>query len=124
MTESFFTKCEKDYLKLLNAKKSKMEINDEDLECAWDCFETARLYFEKLGRADYLAKIHKYSADILSFNNDFATAVIEYEKALDYCGSDFAKCAILEDMADCYGNMKNKKKVQEIEKTIEDIQLI
>lgn len=101
---------ELNYKRILQTKTptEDQEI-EEDLENAWECLETCRLYFEDLSNRNKLSEVHKSLGDVLCLQNYFEEGKVEYHKALDYCDDDNASIQILECIADCYRNMKMTK---------------
>lgn len=108
---------EMNYKRIIQIKKPSEDNEiEEDLENAWECLETCRLYFEDLENHSKLAEVHKGIADILCLQNNFKDGKVEYYKALDFNENELQSIEILECIADCYRNMDQFKESIDIYK--------
>lgn len=118
LLESAMTTCEENYVEVFEKKRNKLNTTEEDVEYAWNCLENARMLFEELQNKNRLICVHKYTGDLLVFNNDFAQALLEYEKAQNMCEENEHVVEVLEDICECYVHLKDFEKAKECYKNI------
>ena len=105
------------------AIQNNNENNDieEDLEICWASLETCKVHFEIINDHEKLSRVHKGLADLLSLNNHFDQAIVEYKNCLNYSQDDEATVELFECIADCYRNLEEFDEAKDFYKQIGSI---